>query len=102
MNKIDKVVKTDLCLGCGLCEAIATKEKCSMILEENGFYRPRFKQPVSQETIKSIAKCCPGISIRNHRDNNDIWGKVAEIKDAWSSDPKIRKKGFSPFFRTAC
>ncbi|RKD90770.1 Coenzyme F420 hydrogenase/dehydrogenase, beta subunit C-terminal domain [Mangrovibacterium diazotrophicum] len=101
MNKIEKVVKTDLCLGCGLCEAIATKEKCSMILEENGFYRPRFTQPVSQKTIKSIAKCCPGISVRNHRENNDIWGKVAEIKDAWSSDPTIRKKGSSGGILTA-
>ncbi|MBN2286349.1 MAG: Coenzyme F420 hydrogenase/dehydrogenase, beta subunit C-terminal domain [Tissierellales bacterium] len=95
MNKIDKIIKADLCLGCGLCEAIATKEKCKMGLAENGFYRPLFTKPVTREVIKTISNCCPGISIRNHRDNNDIWGKVAEIKEAWSSDPTIRKKGSS-------
>ena len=58
MNKIDKIVSTGLCLGCGLCETIATSKKCEMKLNDKGFYYPHFKETIS----KTIEKEYPIIS----------------------------------------
>ncbi|WP_372774339.1 Coenzyme F420 hydrogenase/dehydrogenase, beta subunit C-terminal domain [Mangrovibacterium sp.] len=95
MNKIEKIIKADLCLGCGLCESISTSSNCSMVLEPNGFYRPDFKKEIPAETIDSILHCCPGIRIKNDKKNSGVWGEVLQINEAWSTDPTIRKKGSS-------
>ena len=38
--KLRKIVGSSLCLGCGLCEALARRDGVRMRLAENGFYEP--------------------------------------------------------------
>lgn len=95
MKKIQDIVDSDLCLGCGLCEAIATKEKCEMKLDLNtGFYKPVFKNKLTRRESKSILRSCPGISI-NGTGEKSIWGRVEKIYEAWSTDKEIREKSSS-------
>lgn len=94
MNKIEKIKKSGLCLGCGLCEAIATKEKCSMEINSKGFYEPVFKEPPNKEETNAILNCCPGINVEG--DNiNTVWGNIDELSEAWATDPHVRKKASS-------
>jgi coenzyme F420 hydrogenase subunit beta len=94
MKKINKIIKSGLCLGCGLCETISTKEKCEMKLNDSGFYYPFFKQAISKEQKRQILNCCPAIHVESSK-NTGTWGNMEQIKQAWSADPIIRKKGSS-------
>lgn len=94
MNEIEKIKKSGLCLGCGLCETIATKEKCSMEINSKGFYEPVFKKPITKEETNTILNCCPGINVEG--DNiHTVWGNIDELSEAWSTDPIVREKSSS-------
>jgi coenzyme F420 hydrogenase subunit beta len=94
MKKINKIIKSGLCLGCGLCETICTKEKCEMRLNDSGFYYPYFKRSITKEETKKIVNSCPGIHAESSK-NTGAWGNMKQITEAWSSDSIIRKKGSS-------
>jgi coenzyme F420 hydrogenase subunit beta len=94
MKRIHKIIQSGLCLGCGLCETIGTKNKCEMRLNESGFYKPQFKQTLSKAQIKHILNSCPGIHVESSN-NLDVWGNMQQITEAWSTDPIVRKKGSS-------
>lgn len=72
VTNISKIIKNDLCLGCGLCEAISPK---SMLrINVNGFYRPD-PIPTDHNSINKIIHCCPGIHIESVKGHNtDVWG----------------------------
>jgi coenzyme F420 hydrogenase subunit beta len=102
MNKIDKIVSTGLCLGCGLCETIATSKKCEMKLNDKGFYYPHFKETISKTIEKEILNCCPAIHVEGDiKNNSSPWGNNVGVYDAWSTDKEIRKKGSSGGVLTA-
>ncbi len=94
MKKINKIIKSGLCLGCGLCETIGTREKCEMKLNDSGFYYPYFKRAISKEQQKIILNSCPAINVKSIN-NTGVWGNMEKITEAWSADPIIRKKGSS-------
>lgn len=96
MSIVNKILRNDLCLGCGLCEAV-DKAHCSMRIDENGFYRPEFDGiPVLTDTF--IRNACPGIRIKANNGNrsaHSIWGNVEKVVNAWASDVNIRKSSSS-------
>lgn len=94
MTKINNIIKYDLCLGCGLCEAIVP-DKCKMKLHTEGFYRPHFVENLSKEEENSIADTCPGTNVIGQKLNSNIWGNVISIKEAWANDEKVRYKASS-------
>lgn len=96
MNKIEKkILSKDLCIGCGLCEAIS-KKSCKMELTSNGFYTPVFKKRTNKNEINEIMDICPGINvIDNQTHNTKVWGKVLKAAEAWSTDSEIRFKASS-------
>lgn len=92
---ISKVKKYNLCLGCGLCEAINNQD-CKMQLTDDGFYAPNFKHPLNAKQNKNIRRICPGLSIHNYNANaNSIWGGVTQVSNAWASDSVIRQTSSS-------
>lgn len=91
-NKTAKrILKYDLCIGCGLCSSIFSSDICKMHISGNGFYRPDFKGKVDEHTLRHI---CPGIRVHD-TNNHDIWGKVKEVIEGWSKDEKLRYKAAS-------
>ena len=88
---IQRIIKYDLCLGCGLCSSVYGHERCTMKLEDNGFYRPTFKETISENNLKYI---CPGIRVHSVR-HNSIWGNVVKIVEGWSRDTELRHKAAS-------
>lgn len=88
--KIAKVLKNDLCLGCGLCESIYP-DICKMEINKQGFYYPSFKIPLDKNQDNILNKLCPSIHIKaNFRDKNSYWGPLLKISEAWASDDDIR------------
>lgn len=91
MKKVEDILEAGLCLGCGLCETIAGREKCEMVISEAGFYRPHFKEAISKEENQLIVSSCPGVSVEGDG-HTGIWGNVLDVTESWSTDPVLRKK----------
>ena len=95
MKRIQNIIDTGFCLGCGLCEAITTSRKCNMTLnQKTGFYVPVFKEKLTKNETKSILNCCPGIKVIGNGESS-VWGSLKKIEEAWSKDIEIRKKASS-------
>ncbi len=91
---IDKIKKFDLCLGCGLCESVLKENKCKMVLDSRGFYKPKLEYPLSKDEKDLIKKICPGIHVET-MPNEGAWGSMKFIAEAWATDSVIRHKAAS-------
>lgn len=94
MKRINKIINSGLCLGCGLCESISTSDKCEMKLDDNGFYYPSFKKRLTEQEKKSILLCCPAINV-NGTGEKKVWGEVKLVSESWANDFALRKAASS-------
>lgn len=87
--KVTRLLKHNLCLGCGLCESIASD--CKMRINDQGFYYPDFNCKITKSLDSEISQVCPSLNIRqDNKSSNSFWGNVLEINEGWSTDPDIR------------
>ena len=91
---INKIVKNNLCLGCGLCASVLGKEKCEMKLTEEGFYEPSLKEATTSRENKAIKHICPGIHVETEP-HEGVWGIMKFIAEAWSANATLRHKAAS-------
>ena len=95
MDRINQIINSGLCLGCGFCEAITSSPKCKMTLnEKTGFYVPLFKEEITHTEKETILSCCPAINVTGNYEST-VWGKYKRIEEAWAADDEIRKKASS-------
>ncbi len=88
---LHKILKYDLCLGCGLCSSILGKENCDMKLSENGFYQPNFKNRLEGKGLQNL---CPGIKVHGNT-TEYTWGNVKEVVEGWAAEANLRHKAAS-------
>lgn len=86
---INKILKSNFCLGCGLCSSIIPNQKIIMELGTNGYYRPIVKQNLSKNDNCLINNICPGIHVENNLEGG-IWGHIEAACQGWSSNKDIR------------
>ena len=91
---IKKIKKYDLCIGCGLCEAVIGKEVCTMELNNKGFYEPIVNEELNKKDSKLLKYVCPGIHVET-TPNKGAWGSMKSICEAWATDKAIRHKAAS-------
>jgi coenzyme F420 hydrogenase subunit beta len=99
LNNIDDIVDLDLCVGCGLCQAIAGEDRIKMHLNQDGFLRPQVVGDYA-EFWGEIKQACPGIVVRHeghleHRPWDRLWGPVLDIKAGYATDETVRWCGSS-------
>ncbi len=94
MKRINKIIDSGLCLGCGLCETIATSNKCKMQLHENGFYYPKFSKKLTKQESAEILSSCPAIRVKGNGEKN-VWGDIKIVSESWASDHFIRSASSS-------
>ena len=94
MAMIKKIKKYDLCIGCGLCEAVIGKEVCTMELNDKGFYEPIVNEELNQKDSKLLKYVCPGIHVET-TPNKGAWGSMKSICEAWATNEAIRHKAAS-------
>ena len=91
---INKIKKYDLCIGCGLCEAVIGKEVCTMEINDKGFYEPIVNEELNQKDSKLLKYVCPGIHVET-TPNKGAWGSMKSICEAWATNEAIRHKAAS-------
>ena len=90
---ITDVVANDLCIGCGLCEAV-TGGRVSMVLTSRGSLRPSPVEAIDQEEDALLVAVCPGVVAEARTEPgwvvDPIWGAHGTMRHAWAADDDIR------------
>lgn len=86
------VVENGLCIGCGLCAALAP-DRWVMRMTADGRLRPAPLVEEDHEADTAILAACPGAVVeaapRGAR-SDELWGSYTHMGEAWASDADIR------------
>ena len=86
---LTEVVEGGLCIGCGLCEALA---KGLTMDWQGGVLRPRGNVIAAEEA--TILDACPGAVVAAHLERDQtvdpVWGAYRQLVMAWSGEPEVR------------
>jgi coenzyme F420 hydrogenase subunit beta len=91
-NIIEKIVKSDLCSGCGLCAGIAP-EKISMNVDANGYLRPVVHGVLNEGQDKILSESCPGSQLQHFPSSvkyHPLWGPIISSRTGYANDQEIR------------
>lgn len=89
---IQDIVDSGLCIGCGLCAAVAPNE-VEIAMTIDGGERPHATSPVSDTSLAFINKVCPGLHVEldEHEAPIDpMWGPVRRLARGFASDETVR------------
>lgn len=90
---IAEIVANDLCIGCGLCEAI-TEGRVKMRMTPGGSLRPTPLDGFTKQEERTIVGCCPGVVAEARQTKefplDEIWGHHSTMRYAWAANPKVR------------
>ena len=93
MASVAEVVAHDLCVGCGLCEAV-TGGRVKMAATPVGSLRPGPVDGFSAEEERAILNACPGVVAEPRADSrlplDPVWGRYGTMRYAWAADPGVR------------
>ncbi|WP_028239920.1 Coenzyme F420 hydrogenase/dehydrogenase, beta subunit C-terminal domain [Stutzerimonas azotifigens] len=102
---LNRVLKNDLCSGCGMCSSLADDDAIRMRIGADGYRRPflnaeyRDKPVADKATTETFGKSCPALNldIRPYKTEHyhPIWGEVLEARKGYSTDAEIRRVGSS-------
>ena len=90
---IAEIVATDLCIGCGLCEAL-TGGRVKMAMTPAGSLRPSPADGFTPAEEAQLTAACPGAvaearpSDGSHTD--PVWGAYRYMARAWAGQPTVR------------
>lgn len=97
-----KIVESGLCMGCGLCGAIAGSHAIDMVTTPEGRVRPLQKGEIAPDAWTQILATCPGINVTVDRgEDHDggvddlIWGHHHRIVLAHAGDTDLRFRSTS-------
>ncbi|ODP36546.1 hypothetical protein BFL28_05645 [Sphingomonas turrisvirgatae] len=94
---VERVLKGELCSGCGLCAGVSNGA-IAMRSAEPGFARPQQTAPITEEAERVIADSCPGSRVAPWADGpnrNPYWGPARETLTGFAQDPAARHAGAS-------
>ena len=86
------VVENGLCIGCGLCEALAPA-RWQMTLTDAGRLRPAPLTAEDNAADAPILAACPGAiseAVPQGTKEDAVWGSFTHMGEAWAGDPDIR------------
>ena len=92
-DTIAQVVENGLCIGCGLCQAMAP-DRWQMRYTPQGRLRPA---PIEPGDDSAILAACPGVVAIANPDKtpetDSVWGNYHTMTRAWAGDPDVRFRG---------
>jgi coenzyme F420 hydrogenase subunit beta len=100
-ERLYAIVEQGLCIGCGLCQAVAGPHAVEVRKVSSGYEAPVVVGPLDHVTVDTIYDVCPGtrvdglpLELHTHRTRIDmVWGSWQRIVRAWASDPEVRYRG---------
>ncbi|MEA3151426.1 MAG: coenzyme hydrogenase subunit beta [Gammaproteobacteria bacterium] len=98
---VEQIVQGGLCIGCGLCQAIAGPDRIQVLMTREGRERPVVRTALDAATLERINAVCPGILVEGavadtntHETESDlIWGGAQRLALGYAADPAVRYRG---------
>ena len=98
VNNLNDIVENGLCIGCGLCQSIAGKDKIEVLMTPKGRLEPKEISKITPEIFEKIRNVCPGTiveglpkeNVDQSAKHNLVWGYYLSLCYTWSTDKKIR------------
>ena len=100
-GRLNAIAEQGLCIGCGLCQAVAGPRSIRVAKTATGYERPLVTGPLDHETVDRIYDVCPGTRVEGlpqrlidretHVDT--VWGPWRRMVRAWAGDPAVRFEG---------
>jgi coenzyme F420 hydrogenase subunit beta len=106
---LEAIVEAGLCIGCGLCRAIAGAGQIQIVLTPEGRERPVARRGLDAATLARINEVCPGTRIEGARPGDQsaqamrdvVWGSAERLAIGYAGDPAVRYRGSSGGVLTA-
>ncbi len=100
-QRLNKIVEDGMCIGCGLCEAVAGPDKVKAVKVTSGHIRPVATANLDHAAVDEIYDVCPGTRVDglperllDQSSKNDlVWGVHRSIVLAHAADPNVRFEG---------
>ncbi len=96
--RLDQVLESELCAGCGLCVSILGAQRARMSLSAAGYLRPEISKPLTRAENLLIDSVCPGGGLdfaSEHKSFTTVWGPVLDTYVGFASDPVLRFRASS-------
>ena len=98
VNQLSDIVDNGLCIGCGLCQSIAGRDKIEVSMTPKGRLEPKEISKITPEIFEKIRNVCPGTiveglpkeNVDQSAKHNLVWGYYLSLCYTWSTDKKIR------------
>jgi coenzyme F420 hydrogenase subunit beta len=98
---VEQIVAAGLCIGCGLCRAIAGPDRLEVAMTREGRERPFVRTPLDAATLERINAVCPGTrvdgavagTLSSDVETDLIWGPAEHLAIGYASDPDVRYRG---------
>jgi coenzyme F420 hydrogenase subunit beta len=92
---LEEIVEGGLCIGCGLCQALAGADKIQIVLTPEGRERPVARQPLDQTTLERINATCPGTRVEGaaHAEGAARPEGVARVEGVAHAEGAARNEG---------
>ena len=98
VNQLSDIVDNGLCIGCGLCQSIAGKDKIEVSMTSKGRLEPKEIKKITPEIFEKIRNVCPGTIVEGlpkeliepNASHDIVWGYYLSLCYTWSADKKIR------------
>ena len=109
VEQLSDIVENGLCIGCGLCQAIAGEGRVEFVMTAEGRERPVERAPISRADWRRIVRVCPGTRIAGasaalsgRGANTDrVWGAYHRVCLGHATDPEVRFRAASGGVLTA-
>jgi coenzyme F420 hydrogenase subunit beta len=103
---LEQIVEGGLCIGCGLCQAVAGldsagAERIQIVLTPEGRDRPLAVRALDTATLERINQVCPGTRVEGARPGDQsaeaardtVWGSAERLAVGYAGEPGVRHRG---------
>ena len=95
---LEEIVEGGLCIGCGLCQAIAGEDKIQIVLTPEGRERPVARHALDAATLECVNAICPGTRVEgaavepasSEAIHDLVWGPAEQLAIGYAGDPDVR------------
>ena len=108
-DRLYAIVEQGLCIGCGICEAVAGADTVRCTVTPSGYEQPIVIGDLDHATVDRIYDICPGTRVGglppqlvdSDAQLDPVWGVWKRMVRAWAGDPMVRHKAATAGVLTA-
>ena len=97
-ERMNAIAEQGLCIGCGICESIAGKDRILMARVASGDLRPVVVGDLDDAVVDHVYDVCPGTCaqamaperVAEDTKIDEVWGPWRRMVEAWAGDPAVR------------